>query len=152
MVDKSILPGWERGPFATGVTQYADHDRKISEASPRIHLEVTPGLITGTVRAMVDTAAPWCIFAPPIGRSIQNHFQPISEGLSLNTRLGTFRGRLYLVPLFFPVLQGESLEIEATVFVSPDWSGESFLGYEGLLQRIRFAVDPENNLFYFGRI
>jgi hypothetical protein len=28
----------------------------------------------------------------------------------------------------------------------------NFLGYEGLLQRIRFAVDPEVNLFYFGRI
>jgi len=101
---------------------------------------------------MIDTAAPWCIFASPIGRSIRDHFQPISEILSLSTRLGNFRGRLYLVPLSFPVVQGESLEIEATVFVSADWSGENFLGYEGFLQRIRFAVDPENNLFYFGRI
>jgi hypothetical protein len=35
---------------------------------------------------------------------------------------------------------------------SPDWRGPNFLGYQGLLQRIRFAVDPEVNLFYFGRI
>src|SRR6185295_15600276 len=150
--EPSILPGWERRPFATGVTRYSDHERKLLASSPRIYLEVTPGLIRGTVQAMIDTAAPWCIFAPPIGRSIQDHFQPISEELFLNTRLGTFRGRLHLVPVSFPVLQGESLVIEATVFISPDWQGPNFLGYEGFLQRIRFAVDPENNLFYFGRI
>jgi len=33
-----------------------------------------------------------------------------------------------------------------------DWPGPNFIGYEGLLQRIRFAVDPETNLFYFGQI
>ena len=48
--------------------------------------------------------------------------------------------------------EGESLDVEATVFQSPDWRGPSFLGYQGLLQRIRFAVDPETNLFYFGQI
>ncbi|MFL6235648.1 MAG: hypothetical protein ACJ76N_21100 [Thermoanaerobaculia bacterium] len=69
----------------------------------------------------------------------------------MSTRLGTFRGDLYRVPLFFEALDGEALDIEATVFVSPSWPGENFLGYEGLLQRIRFAVDPEVNLFYFGR-
>ncbi|HKI06536.1 MAG TPA: hypothetical protein VKK31_31460 [Thermoanaerobaculia bacterium] len=42
--------------------------------------------------------------------------------------------------------------LDATVLVSQDWFGGSFIGYEGLLQRIRFAVDPETNLFYFGQI
>jgi hypothetical protein len=41
--------------------------------------------------------------------------------------------------------------VDATIFVSPDWHGPNFIGYQGLLQRIRFAVDPETNLFYFGR-
>jgi hypothetical protein len=45
---------------------------------------------------------------------------------------------------------GESLSIEATVWVSREWTGGNFLGYGGLLERIRFAVDPANNLFYFG--
>lgn len=99
---------------------------------------------------MVDTGAPWCIFSPDIGEFLQDGFEPVSDWLFLSTRLGTFSGVLYRVPLKFAMSEGEPLTINATVFVSPDWSGPNFIGYEGLLQRIRFAVDPEENLFYFG--
>jgi len=101
---------------------------------------------------MVDTAAPWCIFKPGIGEYLSKRFDRVSDEISLSTRLGTFTGNLYRGPLLFPMLEGEPLDVEATVFVSSDWPGENFLGYEGLLQRIRFAVDPEANLFYFGQI
>ena len=102
---------------------------------------------------MVDTAAPWCIFEPTVGDFVRENFYLVSRDVSLSTRLGIFRGDLYRGPLFFEALEGEPLDVEATVFVSSDWPpGMSFLGYEGLLQRIRFAVDPEVNLFYFGRI
>ena len=101
---------------------------------------------------MVDTAAPWCIFDSEVGEILQEQFQPVSGELSLSTRLGLFTGHLYRAPLAFPPAVGGPFEVEATIFVSPDWSGGNFLGYEGLLQRIRFAVDPEANLFYFGQI
>jgi hypothetical protein len=45
---------------------------------------------------------------------------------------------------------GESLEVQATVFVSRDWPAGTFLGYSGFLERIRFAVDPQQNDFHFG--
>jgi hypothetical protein len=133
------------------VSRYADRDDKTPTSGPRIFLEVQPGRLEGTMLAMVDTAAPWCIFEPRIGKLIRESFDRVSEDVSLSTRLGTFIGRLYRGPLLVPVLEGESLDVEMTVFVSPDWQGPSFIGYEGLLQRIRFAVDPETNLFYFGR-
>jgi len=49
---------------------------------------------------------------------------------------------------------GEDLELQATVFV-PDveefWGNfPAFIGLTGFLERIRFAVDPLNNTFYFG--
>jgi hypothetical protein len=49
---------------------------------------------------------------------------------------------------------GDSLRIDATVFVSSDWPrmAGTFLGYSGLLERIRFAVDPQKNDFFFGPI
>ena len=111
-----------------------------------------PGLLEGPVLAKIDTAAPWCIFTAQIGRALRSDFRPLSEGLLLSTRLGSFRGSLYLVPVTFPALEGEPLLVDATAFVSPHWQGGNFIGYEGLLQKLRFAVDPENNLFYFGRI
>ncbi len=101
---------------------------------------------------MVDTAAPWCIFDSEVGEMLQEHFEPVSREVSLSTRLGLFRGSLYRAPLAFPATTGGPFEVESTVFVSPNWPGGNFLGYEGLLQRIRFAVDPESNLFYFGQI
>lgn len=122
------------------------------ESEARIYLEVKPGLLEGTVSAIVDTAAPWCIFSPSVGASLQEDFAPVAGGVLLSTRLGTFRGSLYLVPVTLPALRGEALDLQATVFVSPDWPGGNFLGYQGLLQRIRFAIDPETNLFYFGQI
>ncbi|HEY0511498.1 MAG TPA: hypothetical protein VGH73_06320 [Thermoanaerobaculia bacterium] len=152
MAESSILPKWGRRPFATGVSRYADHDGKTATSGPRIFLEVRLGWLEGTVVAMVDTAAPWCIFEPGIGQLIGESFDRVSTDVSLSTRLGTFRGSLYRGPLFVPALEGEPLDVEMTVFVSPDWQGPNFVGYQGLLQRIRFAVDPETNLFYFGQI
>ncbi len=61
-------------------------------------------------------------------------------------------GALYRVPVKLLADEGEPLQMEATVFLSPDWQGPNFIGYEGLLQRIRFAVDPQANQFYFGGV
>ena len=101
---------------------------------------------------MVDTAAPWCVFEPSVGSVLREIFVPVEERVVLSTRLGRFSGALYRGPITLSADEGEALEVEATVFLSPDWHGPNFIGYEGLLQRIRFAVDPEDNLFYFGRI
>lgn len=149
----SILSGWVRRPFATGVSKYADRKGNLPASGPLIYLEVKPGWFKGTVFAIVDTAAPWCIFEPTVGDFVRESFDQVSDEVRLSTRIGTFGGALYRGPLFVPALEGEPLDVEATVFVSSDWPpGMNFLGYEGLLQRIRFAVDPEVNLFYFGRI
>jgi hypothetical protein len=132
--------------------QYFDHSESNPGQSPRIFLEVRPGSFVLPVLAMVDTAAPWCIFKPEIGEFVRRTFDRVSGNVSLSTRLGTFGGSLYRGPLFLQAFGSEALAVEATVFVSPEWRGPSFLGYEGLLQRIRFAVDPEANQFYFGGV
>jgi len=59
-------------------------------------------------------------------------------------------GRLERTAVSILADEGDSLDIEATAFVSPDWKDVTFLGYSGLLERIRFAIDPRENLFYFG--
>ena len=77
---------------------------------------------------------------------------PVLERVALSTRLGIFHGSLYRVPLRIDADEGETLDVEATVFLSPDWDGPNFVGYQGLLQRTRLVIDPETNLFYFGQI
>jgi len=47
--------------------------------------------------------------------------------------------------------EGRSLEVDATFFISQSWRGGTFLGYTGLLDRLRIALDSPANLFYFGK-
>lgn len=69
----------------------------------------------------------------------------------LHTRFGTKHGHLVRIPFTFVAEEGESLETEGTFFITPDWPESlNFLGYSGLLDSLRFALDPQVNHFYFG--
>jgi len=68
----------------------------------------------------------------------------------ISTRLGTIGGQLLRLPLTFIADEGRSLDLDATFFVSREWRGATFLGYVGLLDRLRIALDSPSNLFYFG--
>lgn len=101
---------------------------------------------------MVDTAAPWCIFEPAICKALWDHVDVLRESASIDSRLGRFQGTLCQGRLQIVADDGEDLDIEAVMFLCPDWSGGNFLGYEGVLDRIRFAVDPHRNRFYFSSL
>lgn len=75
------------------------------------------------------------------------------EGLptQLNTRFGLFKGDLIRLRVTFLAKEGRHLDTFAPFFISPDWPpGRTFIGYSGLLDSIRFALDPQANHFYFG--
>ena len=144
---------WKQGSrsFATGLSRYLDSEGTETVPEARIVIPVaspSPSAETSFL-AVVDTAAPWCVFRPDV---VLDHFEPVPDRVVLSTRLGVFHGRLYRGLITLVADQGTPLDVDATVFLAPDWPGPNFLGYQGFLQRIRFAVDPESNLFYFGRI
>ena len=130
--------------------EYWDSSQERDSKEARIVIRVAPGLIEKPVMAVVDTAAPWCIFKPDIGDRMAGTLTLLQERVALSTRLGVVRGSLYRGQIRLPADEGDPLDVEATIFLSPEWRGDNFVGYEGLLQRIRFAVDPQLNLFYFG--
>ncbi len=69
----------------------------------------------------------------------------------LITHLGLKRGYLVQVPLSFVADDGDPLDTEGTFFITEDWpEGLNFLGYSGLLDAVRIALDPQANHFYFG--
>ena len=51
--------------------------------------------------------------------------------------------------------RGESISLSARVLIAPAWTGPVVLGYQGLLERVRFALDPgvneEDAWFFFAR-
>jgi len=98
---------------------------------------------------LLDTAAEWCVLPAemiaPLG------FHSVEDpSTRLETRLGIFSGSLERASVRFPAAEGDSLTIDATWFVSPDWLGPLVLGWKGCLERFRFALDPLTERFYFG--
>ncbi len=138
--------------FATGLSRYLDSQGERLAAESQILVRVRPEPGAEPVLAIVDTAAPWCIFTPEVSSTLSQRLEAVPGPISLSTRLGVFRGELYRGTITLAAEHGEHLDVDATIFLAPDWPGPNFLGYKGFLQRIRFAVDPESNLFYFGRI
>lgn len=135
-------------PFAAGATKYFDTAPDSPAADPRIYIRIE--LFGYETLALVDTAAPWCIVERTLGEAIRPHLEGLPGKRRLGTRLGTFTGQLFRGPVILVADQGEELEVDVTFFLSPDWPGGNFVGYLGFLERLRFAVDGPDNVFYFG--
>jgi len=138
--------------FTVGRSRFVDRLPGTVEGSARIYVKVVPDNLGQPVLAALDTGAPWCVFEPEIADAI-GLLDPVEVPARLRAWSGEWDGHLKRVLVTIPADdgEGESLEVEATVFVCPDWpAGMNFLGYSGLLERIRFAIDSQENFFYFG--
>ena len=100
--------------------------------------------------AQVDTGAAWSVLAPDVAEAAQISVAS-GDPTRLSTRFGIKDGHLVRASLTFEADEGDPLVTEATFFVAQDWpEGMTFLGYSGLLDSMRFALDPQANHFYFG--
>lgn len=153
-----ILPlGLER--FAKGATEYFDYypETYFKDVS-RIVIHVYPANRQEPLPAIIDTGAPWCVFDPQEFHTVAGQADPIrATKKPLNIRGMSCTGWLYRLSILLPAMIGESLEVDATVFV-PDmaadekWHYPNFIGLDGFLNRIRFAIDPASNLLFFGTL
>jgi len=139
-------------PFTTGRCRYTDADGR-SEGSAKICVKVVPGDWETPVLAIVDTGADWSVLNTEIAEEL-GLFGVEGEPIALSTRFGAIAGYLVQASVTLLADDGDSLRLDATVFVSADWpsSAGTFLGYSGLLERMRFAVDPQSNVLFFGPI
>jgi len=100
--------------------------------------------------AQIDTGAAWSVLSPDVASKLRI---PLNAGnpAVLRTWLGRRQGRLVRIPFTFLADEGEPFPTDGTFFITPDWpEGMTFLGYSGLLDSIRFALDPQTNDFFFG--
>lgn len=133
-------------PFAQGRGRFSDHLPSRSERTAKVFVRIQFAGLPPQL-AQLDTGAAYSILDAETADVLG--FEPL-EDLALSTRLGTISGQLGRFPLRLIADEGESLTVESTFFVSPDWDAGVFLGYSGLLEHLRFAIDPRENLFYFG--
>jgi len=136
--------------FAPSRARYLDAlPSRTTRRDAKVYVRIAVGEPSLTTTAMLDTGSTYSVldadFAEELGA-----FQDDAPAVDLATRHGLLRGNLVRRRVWLLAEEGESLEVDATFWVSPAWRYGHFLGYAGFLQRIRFAIDPEVNEFHFG--
>jgi hypothetical protein len=136
--------------FVQGRAKFADHIPELVEPTAKVYVRVQFADLPEGPLVQLDTGAAWSILAPQVARRLGVSEQ-IGERIKLSTRFGTYEGYLVRLPITFVADEGQSLETDGTFFICSDWPLDlTFLGYSGLLDSIRFALDPQANHFYFG--
>jgi hypothetical protein len=132
-----------------GRSKFSDQAQGILENTAKIYVRVLVG-DGRPILAQLDTGSAWSVLAPEVVQELGSSLDPLGPA-SLSTRFGLLSGQLARAPITFHADEGEPLSFVGTFFVSEDWPvSMSFLGYSGLLEAIRFALDPQANDFYFG--
>jgi predicted aspartyl protease len=136
--------------FTTGRARFRDQSASNTELTAKIFVEVKFVGLDTTLLAQVDTGAAYSTLETEVADAL-GLLDGEGYPTVLSTRLGPVQGKLMKsVSLTLVAHEGVPLDLEATFFVSRDWRGPTFLGYTGLLDHIRIALDPPTNLFYFG--
>lgn len=100
--------------------------------------------------ALLDCAAEWCVLSVEAAQELGVLPESGSGASFLESRFGRIQGEVERIPVTFLASQGGTVTVEATWFVSADWPGPSVIGWKGCLERMRFAIDPDDESFYFG--
>lgn len=101
--------------------------------------------------ALLDTGAEWSVLDPEIAAEI-GLADADGQEITMGHRHGSTLGKLVRANLTMLADEGDSLEVEATVFVPTEhWpAGRNLIGYMGFLERIRIALDSQSRDVYFG--
>jgi len=136
--------------FTCGRSRYLDILEEALEPTAKIFVKIAFEDSEASSWAQIDTGAAWSVLDPLIAKRL-GYLDLDGEPTELDTRLGRKVGVLVRIPFRFLADDGENYTTEGTFFISSDWpSGRTFLGYSGLLDGMRFALDPQVNHFYFG--
>jgi predicted aspartyl protease len=134
--------------FATSSAPY----NYLPEESPRINIEIE--LEGNRLSAVIDTAAPYFICSHQTADTVGIPVSGALNEITLSTRKGRLKGKLHRVAVTLLAAEGKSIELDATAFIPDDdrWDNEPlFLGLLNCLDRLRFAIDPIEEIFYFGK-
>ena len=152
MTDSAALLSRSGEPFATGASKYLDTHPEHPEDRPRIYVKFRSDGLDGWALALLDTGGHFCILNRSVAKQVEDRLTDQLGEVTLQTARGPVRGDLHLLNVTLVAEQGEDLEIDAVVFVAPEWEGPCFIGYSGMLDRLRWALDPDVNTYYFGRL
>jgi hypothetical protein len=118
-----------------------------------VHVEIERRRVT----AVLDTGGAFLVLDPAFATAVGIHYADALARDRIHIRGFVRHGTIHRMPLTLLATTGESLTFEATAFVpelehGETWPLPSYLGFQGCLDRIRFAVDPADEVVYFGAV
>jgi hypothetical protein len=144
--------------FSCGSCSYEYRPATVREDAPRIMIQVQ---VQGRdTIAMVDTGGLYLLCSPELAELLDLDNAPVVEKdvrLAI-PRYGKVTGSLCLTSLALLAEEGSGLELEVTAFVPQHWVSLdqdqplAIMGLWRCLEKIRFAVDPSSDTFYFGTL
>lgn len=143
--------------FAVGSLKYSDH---YSEQSSQNHIVIPLTFVQDNslhIRAILDTAAKWCIIDPNIAKEWEKlFFNRYDSNESVNIRGTPLKGSIAHAQIILRATNGDDLILDARFFIpqlapNQDWLLPNFIGLDGMLNCMRFAIDPAENAIYFGK-
>jgi hypothetical protein len=143
--------------FATGALRYLYQKGTEHDVFPRIIIPVE--INSFPVNAIVDTGAPFVVCPPELAEVLALVPDKAIEAFpGMVIRGRRFSGYLHEVSIRFRAEAGRDEIVFGTTFVPDEatgiyWGGwPPFIGLTGCLERLRFAVDPNTDTFYFGSL
>jgi hypothetical protein len=137
--------------FATGEARFTSQRAHAADRLARIYLQVEIGTVH--TEAVLDTGGAYLVLDPAMAVRAGIGPPVLSDRISI--RGFVFTGTVHRIPVTIAADAGEPLTFEATAFVpelgaEEPWPLPSYLGWQGCLDRIRFAIDPRDERVYFG--
>ena len=107
--------------------------------------------------AVVDTGGAFLVIDPQLATIVGVDPAEAITRERISIRGFVQRGTTHRLQVTLLATAGMSLTFEATAFVpelehGETWPLPSYLGWQGCLDRIRFAVDPADEVVYFGAV
>ena len=147
----TLLSEADQTEFATGSCLYLDQLETTPEGAPRIVVPITvEGILT---QGVVDTGGVYLLCSAEFAGQLSLPPEDALEEKRVTLRNATIRGTLHRVRITLQATTGNDLDMDVTAFVPTSRQVSdlpNFLGFWCCLERIRFAVDPRNRVFYFG--
>jgi hypothetical protein len=140
-------------PFSCGVCALSCRPIRESDSSLRILIPVKIGNIE--TQAVVDTGGVYLCCDKQTAQDLRLDPAVGLETLTLIGGMGKIRGSLHRISLTLVPDRGQGLELQVTAFIPHQdeiWNLPSLLGFQGCLERLRFAIDMTTDSFYFGPI
>lgn len=141
--------------FSNGAMTYQFRPATRGEKYERLVVTIFVGPFATT--AVVDTGGVFFICTPELGKQLGLDPQRGAPTDKLYLRGRTLEGSLHPLEIELAAQDGETLIVTVTAFLphlraGEEWSEEfpCIMGLYGCLERLRFAVDPVTETFYFG--